>query len=154
MTNIKTARERCKKTQQECADALGITLRAWQGYEQGIREPRFDTLVKIADLFDTTTDYLLGRDTGEPPPLEALAKQFDMSLLEKKIVEGYLSLPEDMREDLMEFLERAVHEVSLTSWRAAESEDDHAPEIVELTQEERGRLARAADETQNPDNDL
>ncbi len=110
-TNIKQARERAKKQQQECADAVGITLRAWQGYEQGIREPKFETLCKIADMFNVTLDYLLGRDTGEPEPLDSLAGQFNMTALEKKIVEGYLELPEDMRDNLMEFLEKAVREV-------------------------------------------
>jgi len=35
--NIKAAREKSGLTQQECADTVGITLRAWQTYEQGIR---------------------------------------------------------------------------------------------------------------------
>ncbi len=56
-------------------------------------------------------DYLLGRDMGEPEPLDSLAGQFNMTALEKKIVEGYLELPEDMRDNLMEFLEKAVREV-------------------------------------------
>lgn len=60
--NIKLAREYKGLTQQECASNLGITLRAWQGYEQGIREPKFEYLCKIADMLDVTTDYLLGRE--------------------------------------------------------------------------------------------
>ena len=111
MTNIKNVRERSNKKQQECADAVGVTLRAWQGYEQGIREPKFETLCAIADLFNVTTDYLLGRDTGEPEPIDELAAQFNMTALEKKILKGYLELPKDMRGDLMEFLHKAVKEV-------------------------------------------
>lgn len=63
--NIKNARERKGYTQQECADILGITLRAWQGYEQGIREPKFEYLCKIADMLDVTTDYLLCRNPSQ-----------------------------------------------------------------------------------------
>lgn len=64
--NIKLAREYKGLTQQECASNLGITLRAWQGYEQGIREPKFEYLCKIADMLDVTTDYLLGREEQTP----------------------------------------------------------------------------------------
>lgn len=49
-------------TQQRMADSLSVTLVAYQKYEQGTREPSFKTLVRIADLFNVSTDYLLGRD--------------------------------------------------------------------------------------------
>lgn len=111
MNNIKTAREHSGLLQKECAAALGVTLRAWQGYEQGSREPKFELLCQIADLFNVTTDYLLGRDTGEPSALDALAAEFNMSALEKKIVDNYLALPSSMRGDLMTFLHNTVKEV-------------------------------------------
>ena len=68
-------------------------------------------LSKLADFYGVTADYLLGRDTGEPEPLDQLAAEFNMTALEKKIVENYLSLPESMRGDLMEFLRKTVKEV-------------------------------------------
>ena len=49
-------------TQQEIANKLDITLNAYQKYEQGTRSPSFDTLVKIADFYDVSIDWLLGRD--------------------------------------------------------------------------------------------
>lgn len=135
-----------------------------------MREPKFETLIKIADMFAVTTDELLGRDTGEPPPLEALATQFNMSALEQEIVKGYLELPEDMRDDLMDFLERAVNKVmeeskpkplpmpkpeeDEPSLMISRSADDRPPELKKLTPEQRKRLREAPDETQNPDNDL
>lgn len=111
MNNIKTAREKIGCTQQECANAVGVTLRAWQTYEQGIREPKFETLCAIADFFNITTDYLLGRETGEPETIDQLANEFNMTALEKKILDNYLSLPKNMRTDLMEFLHKSVKEV-------------------------------------------
>ena len=110
-SNIKLIREKSGKTQKECADILSITLRAWQGYEQGIREPKYEVLCKIADLFNVSLDYLLGRDTGEPDTLDKLSSEFNMSALERKIVDNYLSLPKDLRGDLMAFLEKSVKEV-------------------------------------------
>jgi Predicted transcriptional regulators len=47
--------------QKEFAEAIGIHNRNINRYELGLREPDFDTLVKIADFFGVSTDYLLGR---------------------------------------------------------------------------------------------
>lgn len=109
--NIKSVRECRSKTQKECADTLGITLRAWQTYEQGVREPKQEVLCKIADMFNVSLDYLLGRETGEPETIDKLAGEFNMTALEKEILDNYLSLPKDMRGDLMEFLEKSVQKV-------------------------------------------
>ena len=49
--NIKAVREIKDMTQKECADSLGVTLRAWQTYEQGVSEPKQELLCKIADMF-------------------------------------------------------------------------------------------------------
>ena len=156
MNNIKAIREMRGKKQQECADALGLTLRAWQTYEQGIREPKFETLIKIADMFQTTTDYLLGRDTSEKPAIDLLAAQFDMSALEQEIIKGYLDLPENMRDNLMDFLERAVRKVQsgIPTPMIARSSDDRPPGVMMLTPEQKKRLDETTDETKNPDNDI
>lgn len=98
-------------TQKECANSLGVTLRAWQTYEQGVSEPKQELLCRIADLFGVSLDYLLGRNTGEPDTIDKLVGEFNMTALEKKILEGYLGLPENMRGDFMEFLQKSVREV-------------------------------------------
>lgn len=49
-------------TAQNMADKLGVALRSYQFYEGGKRSPSFDTLVKIADILNVSTDYLLCRD--------------------------------------------------------------------------------------------
>lgn len=50
-------------TQQNMADAIGVALRSYQCYETGTRTPSFDLLVRIADVLDVSTDYLLCRNT-------------------------------------------------------------------------------------------
>lgn len=49
-------------TQQAMADKLQISLNAYQKYEQAERSPSLDCLVRIADILDVSTDYLLCRD--------------------------------------------------------------------------------------------
>lgn len=48
--------------QQEVADGLGISLRAYQYYERGEREPQASLLIRMADYFDVSLDELVGRE--------------------------------------------------------------------------------------------
>lgn len=58
---LKEARRRKGIKQREAADHLQIASRTYQNYEGGQRRPDYETLVALADYFDVTTDYLLGR---------------------------------------------------------------------------------------------
>ena len=58
---FKSLRTASKYTQQEIADKLGISRSTIGMYETGAREPDYDTLEAIADLFNVDIDYLLGR---------------------------------------------------------------------------------------------
>lgn len=49
-------------TQQQMSDMINISLNGYQKYEQGERFPPETTLIRIADVLDTSIDYLLGRD--------------------------------------------------------------------------------------------
>lgn len=49
-------------TAQYMADYLSVTLRTYRNYESESSYPDFDKLVRIADLLDVSTDWLLGRD--------------------------------------------------------------------------------------------
>jgi len=57
---VKELRKARKMTQRQMADALGITERSYQRYEAE-SNPNNETLIKLADYFDVSTDYLLGR---------------------------------------------------------------------------------------------
>lgn len=61
---LKIARKRKGLTQQQAAEALNLSMRSYQRYEaiNGSCEPPFQTLVQLADLFQTSVDWLLGRD--------------------------------------------------------------------------------------------
>lgn len=48
-------------TQREVASRLGISQPSYIRYEKGTAEPGLENLVKLADIFDVSIDYLLGR---------------------------------------------------------------------------------------------
>lgn len=58
---LKEARKRAGYTMKELAALLGITEGAVSNYENGKRQPDLTMLLKIADVFNCSTDYLLCR---------------------------------------------------------------------------------------------
>ncbi|MCR1993497.1 helix-turn-helix domain-containing protein [Bacillus subtilis] len=64
-TKIKKLREEKKMKQQEVADKLGIARTTYASYEQGKREPDHETLIKIADYYNVTIDFLLREESQE-----------------------------------------------------------------------------------------
>ncbi len=49
--------------QKEAADRLDIKIPTFNGYVNNIREPNIETLIRIADFFNVTVDFLIGHDT-------------------------------------------------------------------------------------------
>jgi transcriptional regulator with XRE-family HTH domain len=49
-------------TQEELAKNIGVTSRAISYWENEINEPKASYIAKLADYFDVTADYLLGRE--------------------------------------------------------------------------------------------
>lgn len=45
----------------QLANDVGVSLRALQYYASGAREPSMTTLIALADYFDVSIDYLVGR---------------------------------------------------------------------------------------------
>lgn len=62
---IRDLREDSDKTQQEIADYLGTSQTMYARYERGANELPLRHLVKLADLYNVSTDYILGR-TNDP----------------------------------------------------------------------------------------
>ena len=58
---IKELRKEKKLKQQELADQFSVKLRTYQGYEYGESYPEVGKLLAIADFFDVSLDYLMGR---------------------------------------------------------------------------------------------
>ena len=101
---LKELRKNKGVSQEQIANALGITFRAYQNYEYGQRE----------------------------------------------IVKGYLELPEDMRDGLMDFLEKAVAKVQAESKAEAEKApttpvEQSEPEVMEVAV-----AARSFGKNENP----
>lgn len=62
---LKYLRARENLSQAELADKLGVAKSTISMYEAGKREPDFETLEAIADLFNVDMNFLLGKDGSE-----------------------------------------------------------------------------------------
>ena len=58
---LRSLRNSAQLSQQELANDLKISKSSVNMYERGEREPGLETLEKIADFFNVSMDYLLGR---------------------------------------------------------------------------------------------
>jgi len=58
---LKAERKRLGWTQSYLANTLGISNGTISGYERNYREPDIETLWKLADLFNVSIDYLVGK---------------------------------------------------------------------------------------------
>ena len=58
---LKSLRKSNGITQKQLSTSIGVTERAIVAYESGKMKPAFDAINSLADYFDVSTDYLLGR---------------------------------------------------------------------------------------------
>ena len=60
--SIRRFRRERALTQEQLAEALGVTVGAVYKWEAGLSAPGINMLMELADLFDTSVDVLLGYD--------------------------------------------------------------------------------------------
>jgi transcriptional regulator with XRE-family HTH domain len=86
---------------EQAAEKAGISLSFWSDIEQGRRQPSVDTLTSIAEAFDVTTDYLLGRTDdphGQGAPVEGTATSNPLGHLPPEVRKSIETLLEHLEE--------------------------------------------------------
>lgn len=74
---------RCR--QQDVAEKIGIPTTTYGGWERGDAEPSAEMLAKLADLFECSVDYLLGRANA----LDVVNIQTDLTEQQKELLTNY-----------------------------------------------------------------
>lgn len=89
-------------SRQKLADQLDISVHTYIKYENETVKPPYETLIKLADFYNVSLDYLLGRET--PDPIQALLASVKVD--SKKFVETYQDLPDLYQAILVDAMKR------------------------------------------------
>ena len=101
MLNLKTVREEKNLQQKEVGQKLNRTAACISSWETGKTEPSIDDLIKLADFFEVSIDYLVGR-TDE---YNVIHEVQDYSSLHKKMLSLFDKLSSDDRMQVIGFMQ-------------------------------------------------
>ena len=101
-------RKKSKLTQSQLAERIGISRSAIGNYENGIREPDFETLEKIADFFNVDMNYLLGESLSEKELYERYHVYSLTSELEQDIINMFRQLNTEGQRRVQAYMEDLI----------------------------------------------
>lgn len=97
---LKELRIKQGMTQKEIANILGISQQAYANYETGKRQPDQEMLLQIANFFDVSVDYLLGRvDKCTSHSLNEQLEGVDFALWSES-----RDMTEDEKKDIIDYI--------------------------------------------------
>lgn len=99
-SQIRKLRKNHHLTQQQLAEHLHISPSSVGMWEQERRDPDTDMLLKIADFFDVTVDYLLGRETTTSTQQTLIAETIQKIESLNLLTESINQLAEQLKETL------------------------------------------------------
>lgn len=85
-TRLKELRLNNGLRQEQVAKLVGVNKSAISTYENDTRQPSFEILVRLANLYRVSTDYLLGQTNSRSLDLSGLSEQ--EAALISQLVEG------------------------------------------------------------------
>lgn len=85
--NLKLLRNRKSISQQQLADIIGVSQQSINKYENHNVEPDIETLIKIADYFNTSVDFLIGHTDIEH--IIEKVKSYDLNEDEIDVIDNY-----------------------------------------------------------------
>ena len=71
---LRELRKNCKMTQETLGEKLGVSKNAISYWESGDTQPSIEIIVKLADIFKVSTDYLLGIQLDNLPEIDKIKK--------------------------------------------------------------------------------
>lgn len=95
---IKELREEKKVSQQTVADAIGTSCRNIGRWENSENEPTSSFLIALANYFECSIDYLVGRSDD----FGIIETNADLSTSESELLVLFRSLPEVRQETLLD----------------------------------------------------
>lgn len=99
MNRLKLLREEKQLLQEELGKIIGVSGRAIGNYENGNRDMSTEIVIKLANFFDVTTDYLLGKSKERHSKIDFNADLIKIGLSLK----DYTPPTEEQKKQIEEF---------------------------------------------------
>ena len=96
MENLKLLRNKKGVSQQKLADAIGCNQQSIHKYEKGDYEPDIQTLTLLADYFETSIDFLVGR-TEVRRKIESI-NEYTIRIDEEDLIDKYRNFSKEQKE--------------------------------------------------------
>lgn len=103
LTNLRRLREELGISQQVLANAIGVSQQSINKYENHKIEPDIDTLIRIADFFETSVDFVVGH-TDIRRRVEPVCS-YELNIREQNLVDLYRRLTPAQREAILGVME-------------------------------------------------
>jgi len=96
---LKYAREKKNLKQTQVKNKTGIHNKTLSGYENDRAEPDFETLLKLAELYEVDINWIIGKKG-----------KTDDERKEGKLIEIYARLPENKQKIIMDLIESLLQD--------------------------------------------
>ena len=103
LRNLKKLREDRKMTQKQLADVISVSQQSINKYENHNIEPDIATLIRMAEYFNTSVDYLIGY--SEVRRKIEIVRSYDLSTEEAELIDDYRRLTPKQRQSLQLIIE-------------------------------------------------
>ena len=114
MNRMKLLREQHNLSQTDLARILNISRQSYNFYENEKRDPDTEMLIRIADFFNVSLDYLLGR-TNDPSPLT----QEKTPSYQEEVLRDIGDITPEMASEVRQFISYLKHKEESVSGTAA-----------------------------------
>lgn len=120
MNRFKEARMRCGIAQKTVASKLGVSIQSVSNWENDSRAPSRENVMKMAEMYNVSTDYLLGKDVEVIQQAVEIKKEPAVaSELDDELVKYIMKLNEEDRQIVRGFV------AGLQARRATQSSQNH-----------------------------
>ena len=136
---VKLLRLKKGLTQAELANEVGAMQNSYNRWERGKREPSFDNILQLADVLDTTTDYLLGKTNYNQTDWKQL-REFEKPNLAKISKEELDTLKHSIAVELTQPIKKItpgeIVEYLSETWQLDDDEKSILTKIVDIVKKD------------------
>lgn len=102
---LKYLRKRVGLTQTTVANTIGIAQQTYAGYENGKHEPSIEIMIRLANLYGLSMDYITGRFIGEYGAQEE--QEYEAEIILREVADYYASIEENNKKYIKMIRENA-----------------------------------------------